>query len=107
MKLITNLLASAGLLAAASQPFVFAPPSFSGPTRARRRKGEGAGQYGKALTGYISRKQAQRQAERKVHPLRDESGVFTLVGARLPDGPNPPRKGRRIWLAGISAQRGY
>lgn len=54
------------------------------------------------------------------HPLRDQRGAFTLVGreplsAVLSDGVLITRDGKprygarngRIWLAGISAQRGY
>lgn len=41
-----------------------------------------------------------RKHKQHVHPCRDEIGVFTKVG-RFVDG------SRRIWLAGISAQRGY
>jgi hypothetical protein len=39
------------------------------------------------------------------HPQRDEHGAYTLVGrGELPNGITD---GRRMWLAGISAQRGY
>jgi hypothetical protein len=45
------------------------------------------------------------------HPLRDEHGAYTLVGRPRGYGRNDtselPNFGRRIWLGGISAQRGY
>lgn len=41
------------------------------------------------------RKHVQHQ-----HELRDVNGAYTLVGS------NPYSK-RRMWLAGVSAQRGY
>lgn len=51
------------------------------------------------------------------HPHRDGNGVVTLVGRNFPRtwvGPGTGAKrvvgwspGRRVWLAGISAQRGY
>jgi hypothetical protein len=45
------------------------------------------------------------------HPLRDEHGAYTLVG-RAPIAQHAPdnikqHMPRRMWLAGISAQRGY
>lgn len=36
---------------------------------------------------------------------RDEHGAYTLVGRG--EMPNGRTDGRRVWLAGISAQRGY
>jgi hypothetical protein len=39
------------------------------------------------------------------HSLRDEHGAYTLVGRD--QMPGTGFDGRRMWLAGISAQRGY
>lgn len=46
-----------------------------------------------------------RKHTQHVHPLRDERGdAFTVVGkARIPGDAST----RRIWLAGVSAQRGW
>lgn len=47
------------------------------------------------------------------HPLRDEHGAYTLVGRNTfvpsaqPWDQDEWVPGRRVWLAGISAQRGY
>jgi hypothetical protein len=87
--------------------------SWRGSTPSKRRKGKAAGSYSRGLQNAWNRKRQLRMA--KLHPLRDEYGAFTLTGGRQdyieigPDGdfrdayPGP----RRIWLAGISAQRGY
>ena len=40
-----------------------------------------------------------RKHKQHKHPLRDEHGAYTLTGRY--------EHGRRVWLAGISAQRGY
>lgn len=72
-----------------------------------RRAGESQAQH----------RERQRTERRMcaLHPLRDENGAYTLVGATH----NEPflngtaqhvaanGQARRIWLAGISAQRGY
>lgn len=42
---------------------------------------------------------ALRVHKQAKHPLTDENGAYTLIGA------NSARK--RMWLGGISAQRGY
>lgn len=49
-----------------------------------------------------------RTRKQHQHPLRDQHGAYVLVGQPpyAADAINPNR-GRRIWLAGISAQRGY
>jgi hypothetical protein len=43
------------------------------------------------------------------HPLRDENGAYTLVGRGKPSSQAfaSLMSLRRMWLAGISAQRGY
>lgn len=55
-----------------------------------------------------------RKHKQHVHPLRGDNGAYTLVGAKQSE-PFPSHVAqhsegntfRRIWLAGISAQRGY
>ena len=44
-----------------------------------------------------------RKHKQHVHPLRDEHGAFTLIGR----APHTLDRVRRIWVAGISAQRGF
>jgi hypothetical protein len=52
-----------------------------------------------------------RKHKQYAHPLRDAHGAYTLAGRhpayRLLDLTELPHMGRRVWLAGISAQRGY
>ncbi len=82
----------------------------------KRDNGTLSGVYGLGLL------QPQRQRNElrmcALHPLRDDNGAYTLIGSRLKAGPGAdkmtgvslgaiPHNGRRIWLAGISAQRGY
>jgi hypothetical protein len=57
-----------------------------------------AGQYGKGLKVQFNR--ALRAKSKAVH-LHDKHGAVTLVGR------DPITGVRRIWVAGISAQRGY
>lgn len=85
--------------------------------KASKRNGRGKpGAYGRGLRNAITSKGAARMA--KLHKLQDEHGAYTLTGARLKDGPGAaplmgvslgtiPNNGRRTWLAGISAQRGF
>lgn len=50
-----------------------------------------------------------RKHKQHTHPLRDEHGAFTLVG-RSNDEPSSilvNGQFRRIWLGGVSAQRGF
>ncbi len=44
----------------------------------------------------------RREAMSKVGLLRDEHGAYTVVGRNCETS-----TGRRMWVAGISAQRGY
>jgi hypothetical protein len=76
---------------------------------AQRTNGHGPrGIYADAIGWNVSKKRADSEAHKAKHELRDENGAFTLVG-RDPlrrigtDG----REVRRMWLAGISAQRNY
>ena len=59
---------------------------------------------------------AQRVHKQRKHPLRDQHGAYSHVGRNQPVFSTDPwhagmalgwKPGRRIWLAGISAQRGY
>lgn len=68
-----------------------------------RRAGRGPrATYGLGLLQPQRLRNQERMA--KLHPLRDEHGAYTLIGAliRTEEGVT-----RRKWLAGISAQRGY
>lgn len=47
-----------------------------------------------------------RKHKQHVHPLRDEHGAMTLVGATH-QATHQVYGYRRVWLGGISAQRGY
>lgn len=48
-----------------------------------------------------SRAKSRKHAQHK-HPLRDGHGAYTVVGRDA-----ETNTGRRMWVAGISAQRGY
>ena len=88
------------------------------PGRAQRR--DAARQAGRPPRGIygegLLQPQRTRNKERmhKLHPLRGDNGGYTCVGARQqePFGSHVAQHSngtsfRRIWLAGISAQRGY
>jgi hypothetical protein len=60
-----------------------------------------AGSYGRGLDNKWSNDAAKKQA--KLPHYRDANGAFTLIGKR--DFMN--NENGRMWLAGISAQRGY
>lgn len=85
----------------------FASTGFRGPTPARHRRRKNMS-FADAVCNAAAVKRAGIRALALKHPLRDEHGAYTQVG-RDPlrridvDG----REVRRIWLAGISAQRGY
>jgi hypothetical protein len=68
----------------------------------KRHRVGGVGGYGKGLAASFARKQRDRMEAAKQHPLRNEDGAFTVTGRDAETS-----TGRRIWLAGISAQRGY
>lgn len=63
----------------------------------RPRRVYATGQYPKLAEARI-RKQHK-------HPARDQHGAYTLVGRDAM--PNGQTDGRRMWLGGISAQRGF
>ena len=65
---------------------------------AQRTNGKLRGIYGQGLQTKFNRDRAEQQA--KLSHRRDEDGAFTLTG-------HDEVIGRRKWLAGISAQRGY
>lgn len=88
----------------------------------QRANGTLRGTYGQGLMNAWDRKREREQA--KKHPLRDDNGAFTMTGATVQfvdcqpgsrytelggqSGPEAFFKfARRVWLAGISAQRGY
>lgn len=81
--------------------------------RARRDDARKAGHAPRAFYGQgLLQPQRMRNKERmaKIHPLRDENGAYTRTGRGFCFGgayyPHDS-SGRRIWLAGISAQRGF
>lgn len=100
-------------------------PSSRESLRNERRKNGNldSGQYGKALLSYFAKRQQERIAAKRRGP-RDEHGAYTFVGKvfhlvgmqPLPhevvlstaiDGDEASYTVRRMWLAGISARRGY
>lgn len=79
----------------------------------QRRNGHGPrATYGAGLVRPEQRRQQARM--QRLHPLRGDHGAYTLAGSRQRD-PFPGTTAqhlegvqfRRIWLAGISAQRGF
>jgi hypothetical protein len=78
------------------------PPAFTllKPTPPRKKRGKRYS-YGAGLV----QPQRMRNLKRmeKLHKLRDEHGAYTRTG-RVPAEQGG---GRRKWLAGISAQRGF
>ena len=98
MKLLGSLLASALLsLGLTHLTWTGPDPQFRGPMPPRRKRKPN--RYGAGLV-QPQRRRDQARME-KLHPLRDEHGAYTLVGR--------PRgyESRRVWLAGVSAQRGF
>ena len=80
---------------------------------AKRKNGNLRGTYGEGLLQ--TQRLRNQAAQAKLPFARDEHGAATMVGQRRPVrfvstvgvtlvGWSP---GRRIWLGGISAQRGY
>lgn len=105
--LASRLLAGIGLTSAAFS-HVNSAPAFRGPTRSKR--GAKKSRYVDGLMNHFARRQRDRMQAKRMHPLRDEHGTYTLTGALEhpplhANGTNYPK--RRKWLAGISAQRGY
>lgn len=96
-------LASGGAAAfnAALQPEPQHPWRGATPAKYRREKTS----YVQGLMNHWAKK--RREAMPKEGKLRDEHGAFTLVGNREQSTWAGPTAGRRMWLAGVSAQRGY
>jgi len=70
------------------------------PTKLHRKPRGDSGQHPK-----LAPARAHKQHK---HPLRDEHGAYTLVGRIRPTGAFAEWVvTRRVWLAGISAQRWY
>lgn len=105
-------------------------PKFRGPTPERTTRPRGRGENApmtRAMPKPASRRDkhraavaararptqpkfsSPRQRKQHVHPLRDEHGAVTLAGRPHPwlDANVLAHGGRRVWLAGVSAQRGY
>jgi hypothetical protein len=114
----------ATLLAAFGHAALNPGPAFRGGTPAKPAAKSGAGQYSRGLAKQFNRQRRDAMERKKTHPLRDAHGALTLTGTTVefidikPDsrhyelgGSSGPdgftRTARRIWLAGISAQRGY
>lgn len=64
----------------------------------KKQKTQKGSAYGRGLTNHFNL--LRRRAMPRVGVLRDENGAYTMTG-RAADGT------RRIWLAGVSAQRGF
>lgn len=87
-------------------------PVFRGATPKRHRPTKTS--YGRGLMNQWGRQARDRQA--KLGGLRDEHGAYTVTGRNTPifgsnawdsDRVMNWQPGRRVWLAGVSAQRGY
>jgi hypothetical protein len=82
------------------------PVQGNGTKTAKQRA---AGSYGAGLIAAGAAK--RREALAKKSGLRDENGAYTCVGRQplIDHGPGflKYREPRRMWLAGISAQRGF
>lgn len=64
---------------------------------AQRSKGKGPrGTFAFGIVNAAAKKLADSKAHKAKHPRRDADGAYTQVGDT-----------RRMWLAGISARRGY
>lgn len=69
----------------------------------QRKNSNLRGIYGQGLRNQFNRKRAQQQAA--LPHLRDQHGAYTRVGFDYTVNSFQPV--RRVWLAGISARRGY
>jgi len=64
-----------------------------------------AGAYGRGLRNHFNRQNLKRC---KRVGSADSHGAVTLIGKPHPyQAPNLLHGGKRVWLGGISAQRGY
>lgn len=69
-------------------------------TQPRRRKGAAAGSYGRGILKAQARRNRALMEMGKLGPRvrpHNGDGAYTIIG----------REPRRMWLGGISAQRGY
>lgn len=128
--IFSMLAALAGV--ASALPTYSPAPQFRGPTAAgSHRPGKlGAGWMRRRLDRHFAERNQQRMADRGGPALRDSHGALTLTGARFWVSSQSPAAGaqyvrdvpggfvsdttgvhvrrvRRVWLAGISARRGY
>lgn len=62
------------------------------------------GSYVQGLLNHFAKKAREAMPKFKA---RDKHGAFTLTGARVWNRGGMIVRKRRIWLAGISSQRGY
>lgn len=99
--LAADMKAGAAAFAQSFQPAA----SWRGATAPKHRAKKTS--YGQGLKNHFARQQRDRMQAKKIHPLRDENGAFTLVGNRHQSTWSGPTAGRRMWLGGISAQRRY
>ena len=76
-------------------------------TNPDRNKVRHARRIAKLANGQNPKFAKPRKHKQHTHPLRDEHGAYTLVGARVRVVGGMIVQKRRKWLAGISAQRGY
>lgn len=70
-----------------------------------------SGAMGKRVRAYKALMNAWASKRITKAPLRDEHGAYTLIGRHATKGPisftDAAFSGRRMWVAGISSQRGY
>lgn len=104
--LAADMKAGAAAFAQSFQPAA----SWRGATAPKRRAKKTS--YGQGLKNHFARQQRDRMQAKKIHPLRDERGAFTLVGRGAAQEHSEgfvqhQLRTRRMWLGGISAQRGY
>lgn len=91
-------------------------PSFTkqGPGR-KPKQGSGNREHTRTFAGLLMKvwadKRAQKLLRKSTGTLRDQHGAFTLTGRPrgygVLDTSEREHTGRRIWLGGISAQRGF
>jgi len=70
------------------------------PAKNAKRVERRAAQKAKHAAAHKLSASPARKRKQHAHPLSDAHGAYTLVG-------NNPFMARRMWLAGVSAQRGF
>lgn len=106
-RLLALLGAVLGLGVSSAPPEGFGPlrTAFRNPTSSKPTKGRKAGAYGRGLQNHFNR---QRLKACKRRGPVDKLGAYTLIGQRHPfQAAQLKDGGRRMWLGGISAMRGY